>query len=541
MNEGSSAGLITVNGNDQNITINAQSNSRVFEVDSGSQVSFNSLTVEGGYASDSVDNPDGFGGAIYSYGSVTVNNSILYGNSADEGGGAIYNDGTLNVNGTSLSLNSASIQGGAAIWNDGTATVNLSTLSGNSASYPSATGGGAIANDGSLAVNSSTISGNSANFGGGIDNFNGGMVTVTGSTVSGNLATYGGGIFNGNSGGSLTANDSIIAGNSFASTGASPDIDGPVADGSGYNLIGDGTGMSGITNASGGNQIGTSGNPINPLLAPLGNYGGPTQTMALLPGSPAIDSGSNSLNPLGIDQRYEPRTVNGTVDIGAVESQGFSLSIASGNNQSARIGSAFSPLVVSVTANDGNEPVNGGVITFTATPAGNGASANLAATTATIGAGQASVTPTANGTVGSYTVSAAAGSGSSAVFNLSNTPGPIDVSTYTDAALRSAISTAIAESASNNPVTIDFTDGPGTILLTGGVLDFNQGSGTGLITVNGTNQNITINAQGNSAIFQVDNNRHRSPSTALRLRAAPIPLLPLTPTASAVASSITAL
>ena len=79
----------------------------------------------------------------------------------------------------------------------------------------------------------------------------------------------------------------------------------------------------------------------------------------------------------------------------------------------------------------------------------------------------------------------------------------INVGTYTDAVLRAVLSAAVTDSASNNPVNIDFTAGPGTILLTGGVLDLNEGSGTGLITVNGTQQNITINAQGNSTVFEV--------------------------------------
>ena len=92
----------------------------------------------------------------------------------------------------------------------------------------------------------------------------------------------------------------------------------------GNNLIGETDGSSGWV---GSDLTGTIATPLNPLLAPLGNYGGPTQTMALLPGSPAIDAGNNALIPAGVttDQRGLPRIVNGVVDIGAFESSGFIL------------------------------------------------------------------------------------------------------------------------------------------------------------------------------------------------------------------------
>ena len=72
------------------------------------------------------------------------------------------------------------------------------------------------------------------------------------------------------------------------------------------------------------------------------------------------------------DQRGEPRIVNGNVDIGAVESQGYTLTPASGSTpQTALNGTAFTnPLAVTVTPNDANDPVNGGVITFTAPTSG---------------------------------------------------------------------------------------------------------------------------------------------------------------------------
>jgi len=60
-------------------------------------------------------------------------------------------------------------------------------------------------------------------------------------------------------------------------------------------------------------------NTANIMLAPLGNYGGPTQTMPALPGSPAIDAGVDTGSLPATDQRGFARVVNGTVDIGAVE------------------------------------------------------------------------------------------------------------------------------------------------------------------------------------------------------------------------------
>ncbi len=157
----------------------------------------------------------------------------------------------------------------------------------------------------------------------------------------------------------------------------------------------------------------------------LGSYGGPTQTMALLPGSPAIDAGNNAVIPGGIttDQRGAgyPRIVNGTVDIGAFESSGFTIAVVSGGGQSANTNEPFAnPLVVSVTADNTNEPVAGGQVTFTVPLSG--ASASLSANPATIAAnGQASTTPTANASAGSYAVTATAkGVTNPASFSLSN-------------------------------------------------------------------------------------------------------------------------
>src|SRR5262249_28583471 len=134
----------------------------------------------------------------------------------------------------------------------------------------------------------------------------------------------------------------------------------------------------------GSDLTGTKAAPLNPLLSPLGNYGGPTQTMALLPGSPAIDAGNNALIPAGVttDQRGFNRIVNATVDIGAFEARGFPLAPTWGSAKT--VGVSPAPLVVTVTANDSIEPVAGGLVTFT--PPASGASAELTGNPATISA-----------------------------------------------------------------------------------------------------------------------------------------------------------
>ena len=166
----------------------------------------------------------------------------------------------------------------------------------------------------------------------------------------------------------------------------------------------------------------------NVLLAPLGSYGGATQTMPLLPGSPAIDAGDDVVcttttgnAPVNsLDQRGIARPQGTHCDIGAFESQGFTFTKTGGDGQSTAISTAFaSPLVVTVASGSG-EPVTGGQVTFTA-PSG-GAAATVAGNPATIGAdGSASVTATANGTAGSYSVTASTAGAPSVVFTLTNT------------------------------------------------------------------------------------------------------------------------
>ena len=253
---------------------------------------------------------------LFQTGMPAITGSTLSGNSTtgDGGGGGISNWGTLTVSNSTLSANSA-YQGGG-MYNLGTLTVSNSTLSGNSAYQ-----GGGIYNEGTLTVSNSTLSGNSAPNGGGGGIYNtgyfggAGALTVTSSTLSGNSANTGGGIDNFGAYASTVSRNTLVAGNTAAT---SPDLSGTFTS-QGHNLIGDGTGGSGFNVTD---LVGTAASPIDPRLGPLQDNGGPTPTMALLPGSPAIDAGDNTGAPMW-DQRGAPfrRIVNGIIDIGAFEVQ----------------------------------------------------------------------------------------------------------------------------------------------------------------------------------------------------------------------------
>jgi hypothetical protein len=320
----------------------------------------------------------GQGGGLYmNGGSLTIGSSTIasdqaaggsggaFGVAGPGGGGGLYSDGTLTVSNSTLSGNSATGSlsfgaGGGGISNIyGTLTVSNSTLSGNFAGA-----GGGIANWwGTLTVSNSTLSGNSANAdfygGGGIYNLNG-TLTVSNSTLTANRADgNGGGLYV--YVGSSVLHNTVIAGNFRGATGTTrDDVAGALDPGGDYNLIGDGTGMTGLSNGVNGNLVGSSTAPIDPLLGPLQDNGGPTFTHALLPGSPAIDAGNNAY-ATNFDQRGPgfPRIVNGIIDIGAFEVQAatkathYSISAPA----SAVAGSAFN-VTVKVLSDSGN-PVSG--------------------------------------------------------------------------------------------------------------------------------------------------------------------------------------
>ncbi|HYX31257.1 MAG TPA: Ig-like domain repeat protein, partial [Pyrinomonadaceae bacterium] len=425
--------------------------------------------------------------------------TIANGNGGFQGGGiSNSNNALLTLNGVVMSGNTAQFGGGVFNFGSGNVSVLNSTISGNTAT----TSGGGLYNNGPgpeiMTVSNSTISGNTAGSGGGIFNVQA-HLNIVSATIVNNSAPggtgAGGGIYNNSAAPpaaaavsdsiiatpAATIGNTIVAGNS-AGTANGPDIQGAISS-QGNNLVGAKDGSSGLTNGVNNDIVGTIANPVNPLLAVLGNYGGPTLTAPPVPGSPVIDAGSSTLdNSSGLtsDQRGTGfnRIVGASADIGAFESRGFTIAIVSGTPQSTPILSSFaSPLVISVTA-VGNEPTSGGAITFTAPASGASATVNGGNNVrALIGAGQASVSAIANGLAGSYNVTATTANANSVSFSLTNNK----------AATTTTVASSLNPSDLNQNVT--FTATVSSVAIPTGTVQFKD---------NGTNLGspVTLNAGG---------------------------------------------
>ncbi|HEV7894110.1 MAG TPA: choice-of-anchor Q domain-containing protein [Pyrinomonadaceae bacterium] len=276
------------------LTISGNNADRVFDINTGKIVRLTDLSVANGRRTGSNDM-----------------------------GGGILNDGMLTLVRCTVSNNHNITNGkGGGIANNATLVILDSAIANNNAAE-----GGGIYSPGTLIINNSTISGNNApNTGGGIKSTNGSPAVITSSTIAFNTS-----LPTGNAGGvtsdfgQLTLRSTIVAKN-MASSG--PDIDGSAIS-QGFNLVGNDAGLS--MGRVAGDRIGTSSSPIDPLLGPLQNNGGRTQTHALLGGSPAIDAGDDSVAftfpGISTDQRGLAREFNGRVDIGAFESQPRTLTV----------------------------------------------------------------------------------------------------------------------------------------------------------------------------------------------------------------------
>jgi hypothetical protein len=271
---------LTINGPGANkLTVSGNNASRVFSVAAGATVSLVGMTIAEGARVSA-------GAGILNGGSLTLRSCTVTGNQLifdAQGGGGISSSGVLQIFDSTIANNGGGNACGAGIRNLGTAAIVNSTLAGNVTTV-----GGGIANFGTMTIQSSTVSGNSANQGGGIYN---------------DLVA------------NLTMGNTILAGNTVRGTSTFSDLYGSLAS-TGYNLIGDTQGGSGFA--------ATDLLNVDPKLGKLQNNGGPTQTMALLSGSPAINAGDQDTTGLSAyDQRGVgyARVFGGRVDIGAFEVQ----------------------------------------------------------------------------------------------------------------------------------------------------------------------------------------------------------------------------
>ncbi len=315
-----SGGLTITGPGADKLTVSGNAASRIFSNSPNAVTTISGMRLTGGTGVGATGT--GRGGAVYNTGgTLTLNNLVLTGNTSTNGA-ALSNataPATLNVNNCWVTANATPGSGGALQNFAGTTiitNITNSSFTGN-VSNSTSVGGGAIQANGVVNITNSTIGGNTATGGSGAIFYNGNALTVTNSTIAGNTSTNNGGGIHSTSATPAIIRNSIIAGNNGAV--ASPD-------------------MAGIANSLGNNIVGTVGTStgwvgsdlqnVNPLLAPLGYYGGNGYSFALTSASPALNAGQPCVtnltcatnNPpvaLTADQRGAARI--GVVDIGAFE------------------------------------------------------------------------------------------------------------------------------------------------------------------------------------------------------------------------------
>lgn len=273
----------------------------------------------------------GSGGAIYNSGAdLTITNSVFRGNNASSGGALISGARSIAIS-DSVFTNNIAAYGGAMYLGSGIVTLTRVTLNDN---YGSSDGGAIHLREyANLTLRDSLISNNRAgNNGGGLFSWNNTSLNLINTTMSGNHGNIGGGMRLYGTGAQVILNSTIV--NNTSLTGAQNisrsggtvsiantiisndgvNCDEGVVVSGGYNVVSDATCGTPTT----GDQFN-----IDPQLAPLADNGGPTLTHALLPGSPAIDAGSNAGIPSDMinDQRGAgfPRIRGAAVDVGAFE------------------------------------------------------------------------------------------------------------------------------------------------------------------------------------------------------------------------------
>lgn len=319
--------------------LDGQGAGAVLTIDPGTTVVVSGLTVTNGSSA--------FGAGILNLGAtLTVSNSTISQNNGSFGAGFDNAEGgVMTLTGSTVSGNTTGINSEAAgILNEtfSTLTITDSTISNNDSSLGIEAGGIFNESVGTLTITRSTVSGNRAFVGGGI--YNNGTAKIANSTISGNSASSGGSLGGGgiyNNSGSLTVDASTISDNSAGVAGggdlhdlAFATLENTIVAAEGSNNCSTFNGFGSISdggyNIDDGTSCGFSSanhslSNTDPLFDPVGlkDNGGPTQTIALQPGSPAIDAIATGVNGCGTtittDQRGVSRPQGAGCDIGAFE------------------------------------------------------------------------------------------------------------------------------------------------------------------------------------------------------------------------------
>jgi hypothetical protein len=306
----------------------------------GGSVSLSASTVSGNTSLSGA-------GGISVYGTAMLGDGVVSGNSGGGTGGIAVSSGYSggygygSTIGSNLTLARTAVEGNHATCSSGPCTggiyanlgnfitIGESTISGNTATGPvDLVAGGIYVNDAQLNIVNSTMAQNSAH---------GNNLVIGGMSLSG--ADYGNSFItnttiSANSAISYNAGANVRSGVLLAYGGTtSVQLRNSIVAG---NANGTDVGVSDSSNVMTACVVGTIANvaPFNmdptnrftdtPGLGPLQNNGGPTQTMAPLSGSVAIDAGNNAFTPSTYDQRGLgfPRVFGARIDAGAVEFQG---------------------------------------------------------------------------------------------------------------------------------------------------------------------------------------------------------------------------
>lgn len=316
---------ITINGKGATVGRSEDagtSDFRIAHVSGSGDLALNALTFKRGRSSGDI------GGGLYNSGGfAALNSCMIVGNGGFGNGGGIYNDGGEITLASTMVINNGAFSGGGVFNAGGDMRAIDSTIRNNGGGFGSgvyneagyveldrctiARNGNetylAIYSTGEMHLTNCSITDNQYQFEaswGGIGN-NGGILTLTHCTLTGNqypaIDTFNGGV--------TTLSNTIVAGAGDSCNGNTVDA--------GYNIFwGDPECITHATSIS-----------ANPSMTPLSDYGGPTQTHALLPDSPALHAGDCAAGTVLVDQRGVPRPQGSACDIGAFEREAAPCSV----------------------------------------------------------------------------------------------------------------------------------------------------------------------------------------------------------------------